>query len=310
LRFTLKGDKGDPSLNVSCKGSYSSTLTYNIGDACVYDGRLYYAIVDSTLNILPTITSNWATMEHVAITSVEPTDKNILWVDIGNDHAIKIYNKTTLAWELQTLNGKTANGTLTTTEQTNLVTAINELNTNKATKDGTIQTNLNAEMVGGKYATDFATAFHTHDKISGSNSNMIKIDNVNDYAGLNKTNNVDIKSWYGVSFSNACTTTGIQGKPSVAIDARTGNIYSTGDVFINGESLFQSATNVKNKVATAINSKGGSANSSMTGDQLSNAILALTSSKVQSNVYFSSLTQGQILNFNVGFHILFIANKF
>jgi hypothetical protein len=93
---------------------------------------------------------------------------------------------------------------------------------------GVLEANSNSDMVDGHHASDFSLTSHTHDKIVGSNSNMVRADNVNDYAGLDKTNNVDIKSWYGVSFSNACTSTGVQGTPSVSIDARTGNIATVG----------------------------------------------------------------------------------
>ncbi|NSB50306.1 hypothetical protein FHX91_004144 [Clostridium saccharobutylicum] len=154
-------------------------------------------------------------------------------------------------------------------------------------KDGSVQRGLNADTVDGKHASDFAANSHSHDRLIGANSNTIRVDNVNDYAGLDKKNNIDISSWYGVSISNACPNTGVQGKPSVSIDARTGNISTSGsiwipngDIYVNGQSLFQSAANVKSKVADAINNKGGSANSGMSGEQLAASIGNMSAGKI------------------------------
>jgi hypothetical protein len=53
----------------------------------------------------------------------------------------------------------------------------------------------------------------------------------NDTEGLAKTNNVDIGSWQGVSFSNTCSTGPVsKGSPAVSISTRSGNIYLTGDI--------------------------------------------------------------------------------
>ncbi|MCI1959640.1 MAG: tail fiber protein [Clostridia bacterium] len=53
----------------------------------------------------------------------------------------------------------------------------------------------------------------------------------NDAEGLAKTNNVDIGSWQGVSFSNTCSTGPVsKGSPAVSISTRSGNIYLTGDI--------------------------------------------------------------------------------
>jgi hypothetical protein len=320
LRFTLKGDKGDPSLNVSCKGNYSSTTTYNIGDACVYDGRLYYAVVNSTLNILPTVTSNWATMEHVAITSVEPSDKNVLWVDSGNSYAIKIYNKTTSTWGLQTLNGKTASGKLTTTEQTNLVNAINELNTNKANvnvtpvKDGTIQTSLNAEMVGGKHASDFASS--TGDFNQGTTNIDTYSPNKNWSARIGQSNGgirPNISQYSTVLNVGAENNSNFQmagaydGSNKIAYRTRhdTDGVYGSWKRILNEDdynTLFQYASNGKTNIVNAITGKGGTADSSMTFTQLSTAISNIqTKAKTANGTSNATSSAGSGISIGVGY---------
>ncbi|MCI1958823.1 MAG: hypothetical protein LKJ25_04270 [Clostridia bacterium] len=64
----------------------------------------------------------------------------------------------------------------------------------------------------------------------------------NDSEGLTKTNNVDIGSWQGVSFSNTCSTGSVsKGSPAVSIGTRNGNIYLAGDIFnSDGENYVQS----------------------------------------------------------------------
>ncbi len=43
VRYTIKGEQGEPSLNIYCRGTYNETTTYNVsnGDACIYDHVLY-----------------------------------------------------------------------------------------------------------------------------------------------------------------------------------------------------------------------------------------------------------------------------
>ena len=65
MRFLIKGDKGDPSLNISIKkgtdgsANYDNTITYNTGDACVYNNRLYYAKIDGVIGINPSDGTKW-----------------------------------------------------------------------------------------------------------------------------------------------------------------------------------------------------------------------------------------------------------
>lgn len=87
IRFTIKGEKGDPSLNISIKkgadgsGNFDNTITYNTGDACIYDHRLYYCIKDGTVGINPTDTTKWAFGEKIWIGTTSPTDHSVVWWD-------------------------------------------------------------------------------------------------------------------------------------------------------------------------------------------------------------------------------------
>ncbi|NFS27685.1 hypothetical protein FDF12_01315 [Clostridium botulinum] len=148
-------------------------------------------------------------------------------------------------------------------------------------KDGRLQTNLNADLLDGKHANDFATSNHNHNIISGNNTCSLKLGSTgtNDCSGTSKTNNIDIASWYGVSFSNSCSGAGIQGKPSASIDVRSGNMFLDGDIYLKGQStgLFQSVSNGKSAIANAITGNGGQANTTDTFEQLANKITNLNS---------------------------------
>jgi len=54
----------------------------------------------------------------------------------------------------------------------------------------------------------------------------------NDYAGLDKFNNVDINTWYGFSVSNACTTVGTLNQVVFSVNARTGNVYARTGIYV------------------------------------------------------------------------------
>ena len=47
----------------------------------------------------------------------------------------------------------------------------------------------------------------------------------NDTYGLSKYNNLDLYSWYGISFSTTISGSPCSGKPAVSIDTRSGNMY-------------------------------------------------------------------------------------
>lgn len=86
VRYTVKGEQGDPSLNIYCRGVYDETVTYNLsnGDACIYDHVLYYALEDGIVGISP-IDDNtkWACADKIIISNNPPSDTSRLWLDIS-----------------------------------------------------------------------------------------------------------------------------------------------------------------------------------------------------------------------------------
>ena len=153
---------------------------------------------------------------------------------------------------------------------------INDFNYNADTLDNVIKT-------------------HNHDIITGGNANRFDLTAPNDCCGLSKQNNVDIKSWYGVSISNACGNAGVQGRPTVSFDARTGNAWFEGDIFVKGQSkgLFQSVSDGKSAIANAITDKGVSASSSDSFDTLASKIKQITTGV---NTSDATATASQILS--------------
>jgi len=92
-RFTIKGDKGDPSLNINYKGEYSSTTTYAIGDACSYNQIMYYAKQNGTIGILPTDNTKWTYIDKFVVSATQPTDTHMIWWDT-TINKLKRYNGT------------------------------------------------------------------------------------------------------------------------------------------------------------------------------------------------------------------------
>ena len=90
IRFTIKGDKGDPSLNISIKtnttggADYDALTTYNVGDACVYNHRLYYCLADGTIGIMVTDSTKWACADKIWIGTDEPLDHFVIWWDTNS----------------------------------------------------------------------------------------------------------------------------------------------------------------------------------------------------------------------------------
>jgi hypothetical protein len=79
--YTIKGDKGDPSLNISYRGEYNASTTYNLstGDAVSVDGTLYYAKVNGVVGLYPPYyTNSWTSLSNDAIyiSTVLPTIGN------------------------------------------------------------------------------------------------------------------------------------------------------------------------------------------------------------------------------------------
>jgi len=99
IRFTIKGDKGDPSLNISIKkgtdrtANYDPLTTYNTGDACVYNHRLYYCLADGTIGIVVTDITKWACADKIWVGTDEPLDHFIIWWDTNpNQNVFKRYS--------------------------------------------------------------------------------------------------------------------------------------------------------------------------------------------------------------------------
>lgn len=87
ILFTIKGEKGDPSNNIYCRGDYDEARTYNLsnGDACVFEHSLYYVLSDGVVGISPTSdTSKWACTDKIIIGNNPPTDTSKIWLDISN----------------------------------------------------------------------------------------------------------------------------------------------------------------------------------------------------------------------------------
>lgn len=59
----------------------------------------------------------------------------------------------------------------------------------------------------------------------------------NDCAGLDKYNNMNICSWWGVSFSTGCSGFTGSTKPAVSIDCRHGYLYTASTIYEGGTSL-------------------------------------------------------------------------
>lgn len=94
-KMSSKGDKGEPSLNINYRGTYSSSTAYDLGDAVVHEGLWYYA-KKSTTNKAPNLNpTDWELQTNQVIKStVEPGDTRLDWIDM-NKMLYKVYNTTT-----------------------------------------------------------------------------------------------------------------------------------------------------------------------------------------------------------------------
>lgn len=90
MKFMIKGDKGDPSLNISIKknstngSEWDNVTTYNVGDACVFNHRLYYCLIDGTLGIAVTDTIKWACADKIWVGIDTPLDNSVVWWDTNS----------------------------------------------------------------------------------------------------------------------------------------------------------------------------------------------------------------------------------
>ena len=81
-KIAQKGEKGDPSLNISFKGAYDSAMAYTLGDAVTYGGLWYYA-KQNTKGNPPTNADYWELQTNqVLVSDTEPFDNRIVgWID-------------------------------------------------------------------------------------------------------------------------------------------------------------------------------------------------------------------------------------
>ena len=93
-----------------------------------------------------------------------------------------------------------------------------------------------------------STSNHTHSYLTGGRDDKIDVATGNDCAGLHTKNNVDIQSWYGVSFSNSCPAEGIIGRPTASIDVRWGILHLENDVRLGGISLKSKLAEMEKKL--------------------------------------------------------------
>lgn len=79
---------------------------------------------------------------------------------------------------------------------------------------------------------------HGHSSMSYSN-NVITVAQPNDYAGLDKKNNVNIDSWYGFSIANKCSNQSIPvDGVAFSVNARSGQVFAKGDFYSNGNKVY------------------------------------------------------------------------
>lgn len=130
----LQGIQGLRGLNWK-NTAYSSSTTYYVDDALKYGKNSYRCIVQS-LGHPPTDTNYWAILAEGGADGAGTGNMNTATYDTDNDGKVDsaeyadsagTATTATTATSANALNGKTASGTLTTVEQTNLVTAINEV---------------------------------------------------------------------------------------------------------------------------------------------------------------------------------------
>lgn len=91
-------------------------------------------------------------------------------------------------------------------------------------KINTINNNINGK----------ANSNHNHTSIT-NNFNKVDVDTGFDYCGLNKKNNIDLNSWFGVSISNRCEGAETPvGSVNFSVNARNGDVWSRGNIFAQG----------------------------------------------------------------------------
>lgn len=114
-----------------------------------------------------------------------------------------------------------------------------------------------------------------------------------DGAGLDAKNNLNIASWYGVSFTSKCAGFAYSDKPGVSIDCRNGTLAVAGAIYANGGVVGDLTGNAK--TATTANSANSakyinySINKYVTGDSMKTPYWRFATIEVSSDWYDQSV---------------------
>lgn len=114
-----------------------------------------------------------------------------------------------------------------------------------------------------------------------------------DGAGLDAKNNLNIASWYGVSFTSKCAGFAYSDKPGVSIDCRNGTLAVAGAIYANGSVVGDLTGNAK--TATTANSANSakyinySINKYVTGDSMKTPYWRFATIEVSSDWYDQSV---------------------
>lgn len=114
-----------------------------------------------------------------------------------------------------------------------------------------------------------------------------------DGAGLDAKNNLNIASWYGVSFTSKCAGLAYSDKPGVSIDCRNGTLAVAGAIYANGGVVGDLTGNAK--TATTANSANSakyinySINKYVTGNSMKTPCWRFATIEVSSDWYDQSV---------------------
>lgn len=94
----------------------------------------------------------------------------------------------------------------------------------------------------------FAPSSHNHAYIVGGTNNKVQTDQPNDFAGLDKKNNVNIDTWYGFSISNKCASDIPVDGVAFSVNARNGMVWAKGDIYAKGNQKVYHPGNKPNSI--------------------------------------------------------------
>lgn len=114
-----------------------------------------------------------------------------------------------------------------------------------------------------------------------------------DGAGLDAKNNLNIASWYGVSFTTKCAGLAYSDKPGVSIDCRNGTLAVAGAIYANGgvvgDLTGNAATATTAKTANSATYINYSINKYVTGDSMKTPYWRFATIEVSSDWYDQSI---------------------